>query len=62
MADFFSCEGFGFVTFESEDAVESACEEQFHLINDKKVITWFKKEKERGFLYIYRTINFNSSN
>ena len=28
--------GFGFVTFESEDAAESACVEQFHLINDKK--------------------------
>lgn len=49
MADFFLCEGFGFVTFESEDAVESACEEQFHLINDKKVITWFKKREREGF-------------
>ena len=28
--------GFGFVTFESEDGAESACVEQFHLINDKK--------------------------
>ena len=25
------------MTFETEEAAESACEEQFHLINDKKV-------------------------
>ena len=31
-------EGFGFVTFQSEDDADSACEEQFHVINDKKVI------------------------
>ncbi|XP_020607573.1 RNA-binding protein Musashi homolog 2-like isoform X1 [Orbicella faveolata] len=37
--------GFGFVTFESEDAAESACEEQFHLINDKK--TEVKKAQPR---------------
>ncbi|CAH3155642.1 unnamed protein product, partial [Pocillopora meandrina] len=37
--------GFGFVTFETEDAAESACEEQFHLINDKK--TEVKKAQPR---------------
>ncbi|KAJ7387815.1 Chromatin assembly complex, subunit 3 [Desmophyllum pertusum] len=37
--------GFGFVTFDSEDAAESACEEQFHLINDKK--TEVKKAQPR---------------
>lgn len=36
-------EGFGFVTFQTEDEADSACEEQFHVINDKKVryILWY---------------------
>lgn len=36
-------EGFGFVTFQNEDEADSACEEQFHVINDKKVryILWY---------------------
>ena len=35
----FLFEGFGFVTFQNEDDADSACEEQFHVINDKKVGT-----------------------
>lgn len=35
----FLFEGFGFVTFQNEDDADSACEEQFHIINDKKVGT-----------------------
>ena len=33
----YSIQGFGFVTFQTEDDADSACEEQFHMINDKKV-------------------------
>lgn len=37
--------GFGFVTFQNEDEADSACEEQFHVINDKK--TEVKKAQPR---------------
>lgn len=37
--------GFGFVTFQTEDDADSACEEQFHVINDKK--TEVKKAQPR---------------
>lgn len=33
----YSIQGFGFVTFQTEDDADNACEEQFHMINDKKV-------------------------
>ncbi|XP_029184523.1 RNA-binding protein Musashi homolog 2-like isoform X1 [Acropora muricata] len=37
--------GFGFVTFQTEDDADNACEEQFHMINDKK--TEVKKAQPR---------------